>query len=1207
MAMYRVPYEIIILENPSISLISREIILMCEKYSYSVFYDESKILAQLEQTQSPAVVIAEMSMLSNWETVLLEHASKKEHMTFILADEIWNSEYLFKAAKQGYFDYLSLSDPYFHEKLQASLIRASSLIQKQIDSDEKESFGRLLVDPDTGEIFEVTEQALTMLGLSLDQVIGTPLRKLLHKSDTVSVIKDFQQIDKKPLKFELYRPDNTILPVIAQPRLVNYENNKVIQVILRDISEQRYFQSLIRESEIHLKSIIDHMPDGIITMSETGNVHMLNQAAEQMLGCRQSDLIGIKIEDIFPQGLPEIGSTIETRIIHKNGDQLTVALNIGQYTVNQNFFEIVVLHDMSEIHEKNKELQTLVLRLNSLIDNIPSGVIVEDRNRNIVLVNSNFCQMFSLSLPPEKLEGTNCPRIFQQGIHLFKNPKQFFHDVEVLIDQEDLCINQSIELYDGRTLEFDFIPLKSGTDNYGAMWLYRDISQRKMGEKQLEYRTTLLNAISDASTNLLTENDHNKAINKALSVVGKALNVDRICVYQETEEGEQRFANLVFEWVEKNISSLQNFPLLKRMNTPGIFTHREQLAKGKRIISIARNLPKPTRNILEEAQIISAVLIPLFAEGNFWGFLAFDNCTDEREWNKYELSEMSTLSASIGGMMARINYANTLKKANQELVNMNQNLQKSLQFAEKMATEAKKAARAKSDFLSNMSHEIRTPLNAVIGLTNLLINEHLTEKQHENLETIKSSSDTLLRTVNDILDFSKIEAGKVAFENIDFEPKKLISQIVNTFQYKVGEKGIELSVEMDKKLPIVLKGDPYRLSQILNNIINNAIKFTQKGGIKIKIRTEQFEAETNQCTLLFSVADTGIGISKEKISSLFDSFTQAHRSTVRNYGGTGLGLAICRKLIELQGGVIGVDSKAGQGSTFWFALTFAISTLESLQENERETTFEKSLEGLNILMAEDNPANQFLARQIFEHWKSSLDVASNGDEALAMMTEKKYDILLLDLQMPVKDGFETLKTMQKKKEKLANPDIPVIALSADVFIETKKKVAALGANDYVLKPFDENELYEKIANLTKIKTKFQNRPIQKMKKEDSSSSVLTSTDNKEVDLSYLKLVTNNNQDAFARILKIYAEQVVTLGEEFRKNYTALDYDNLGHIAHKLKPLFQTLGSPKLQHIYQEIETLAKEPDKKNIKELAEEAISLSAIMGKKLNEICASL
>jgi PAS domain S-box-containing protein len=1114
---------------------------------------------------------------------------------------MWNSEYSLKAAKYGYFSYLSLSDPYFSEKLQAALVRASYIIQKQINNNTKEYFGKLLVDPETGEIFEVSEQALTMLGLSLDQIIGTPLRKLLHKSDRVSVIKDFQQIDKRPLKFELYRPDDTTLPVIAQPRLVNYQNRKVIQVVLRDISEQRYFQNLIRESEIHLKSIIDYMPDGIITLTDTGNIRMLNQAAERMLGCRQSELIGVKASDIFPQGLPEIGTTTETQIVRKNGTKLIVALNTGQYTVNHDVFEVVVLHDMSEAHEKNKEMQTLILRLNSLIDNIPSGVIVEDRNRTIVLVNSNFCQMFSIPFTPKNIEGTNCLQSAQQTSHLFKNPQQFLLDIELYTFRKQIVSNQILELIDGRVFEFDYIPINFGSDNLGAMWVYRDISQRKIGEKQLEYRTTLINAIADATTSLITETDHKKAIKKALSIVGTALDIDRINLYKEKEENSQVFADLVCEWTKSNISSVRNFSFLEKLEINSTLIHHHQLIKGKKIITYIKNLPKPIRSILEEAGIISVVLSPVFAEGSYWGFLTFDNCTSERSWNKYELSEMSTLAASIGGMMARLNYAETLKKTNDELVKMNQDLQKSLQYSEKMATEAKKASRAKSDFLSNMSHEIRTPLNAIIGLTNLLINEPLTAQQHENLETIKSSSDTLLRTVNDILDFSKIEAGKVSFESIEFEPRRLISQILKTFQYRTIEKGIALSSEMDEKLPIVLKGDPYRLSQILNNMINNAIKFTQKGSVKIKIRTEQSESGINQCTLLFSVADTGIGIPKEKVSSLFDSFTQVHRSTVRNYGGTGLGLAICRKLIELQDGVIGVDSKPGHGSTFWFALTFEISSLESLYENEKDNTFEKSLEGLNVLMAEDNPANQFLARQIFEHWKTTLDVASNGDEALAMMGTKKYDILLLDLQMPVKDGFETLRTMHKKKEKLANPDIPVIALSADVFTETKNKVTALGANDYVLKPFDENELYEKILQLTKTTVKITSSLKQEIKKPVHAPTI--NNNGSKVDISYLQLVTNGNKEAFDRILKIYTEQVITLGDEFKKNYEESNYENLGKIAHKLKPLFQTLGSGKLQQIYQQIETLAKETDKKNINELIEQAILLSAEIEKELNQM----
>jgi len=511
-----------------------------------------------------------------------------------------------------------------------------------------------------------------------------------------------------------------------------------------------------------------------------------------------------------------------------------------------------------------------------------------------------------------------------------------------------------------------------------------------------------------------------------------------------------------------------------------------------------------------------------------------------------------------------------------------------------MALNAEMAAKAKTDFLSSMSHEIRTPLNSVIGLTNLLMHDELTAIQRENLETIKASSDTLLRTVNDILDFSKIEAGKIAFEKIDFEPRRILKQMLKTFEHKAHEHGLDLRFEVDDLLPNVLKGDAFRLSQILINLINNALKFTHKGSVVIKIRTEHLLKEEHHCSLAFSVTDTGIGISKENISSLFDSFTQVNSSVARNYGGTGLGLAICRKLIELQGGVIGVDSVLGKGSTFWFALDFEISKLEKLTEIESDSALHRSLNGLKIIMAEDNMANQFLAKQIFERWNAKLDIANNGLDALEMMALTHYDLLLLDLQMPIKDGFETLKEMREAPSKLKNPDITIITLSADAFPETKVRVFSLGAKEFVLKPFDEKELFDKIVCLTGIDVSIVSTTETSKATSIIEDVVVVKHAAKKIDLTYLETVTSGNKEAFKRLLKIYTDQVSDLCLEQKKCLATSNFEEAGKIAHKLKPLFESLGDMSLRMQYQEIEKRAKDQDfNSGIKELIEKAINES--------------
>ncbi len=375
---------------------------------------------------------------------------------------------------------------------------------------------------------------------------------------------------------------------------------------------------------------------------------------------------------------------------------------------------------------------------------------------------------------------------------------------------------------------------------------------------------------------------------------------------------------------------------------------------------------------------------------------------------------------------------------------------------------AEKASLMKAQFLSNMSHEIRTPLNAIIGLTNLMISDkEVEEKIHENLNAIKYSADHLHSIINDILDFSKIEAGKVSLEKIDFNLRELIDNVSVTLGLKAKEKGLFLKTSVDDKVPKMIVGDPVRLNQILINLIGNAVKFTESGGIKVIVETKKLESRS--IDLLIKVIDTGIGISLDKIDKIFESFTQAYVDTTRKFGGTGLGLAITKKLVEMQGGKMLVTSEVGTGSEFSFDILFGISENQDIDSIKKDTHHHKNLKGIKLLLAEDNVMNQFLAKQLFSKWGIIADVANNGEEAVEMLRKNDYEILLLDLQMPKMNGFEVIEIIRDNNSGVKNHNIPVIALTADISIETKRKVSSSGMNDFVLKPFEQNELYSKIA------------------------------------------------------------------------------------------------------------------------------------------------
>lgn len=797
-------------------------------------------------------------------------------------------------------------------------------------------------------------------------------------------------------------------------------------------NQQRYIDDLYKQG-IAFKKFADLLPEMVYEVDITGKIIYANKHGLSFFGYTKADLEkGIAISDVFPENYkamianlkalkdPEQISSNEYYGRTKDGSYIPVVTHSFAIFYNDKIVGYRgVVRDISKQKEYENQIKREKAFLEHLYNSTPVAIAITSPSGTISMINREFTNLFGYSLEEAVNKNVN-------DLVVPENLKEEAIRVDNLASLNRKEVRQTIRKDKfGNNIHVTLVATAIVINNeiVANLGIYRDITTERKNQ-------LLQEILFNISTSALKQYDIKEIYPIIVQELSKIWDTNNffIALYDKTAET----LSLPFFTDEKD--NFYEIPTKKTITGWVIKNNKSVLLKEKDL------------KVLEESGDIDLIGtpckvwmgVPLKVENETIGVMCLQDYYNEDKFSHEDLYIMDFIANQIAIAIQRRMMLDNIIMARKK---------------------AEEAAQSKQLFMSTMSHEIRTPLNEVIGITNLLLQGSPREDQMDYIKTLKFSGNHLLTLVNDVLDYNKMESGKIIFEQTQFNLIDFLDEIMRSYSFRSKAKNLTFDIKKENDLPHEVIGDPIRLNQILSNLLSNALKFTSNGSIQVFVK--ELSRTTNQSKMEFVVADTGIGIPKDKHDVIFDSFTQASSDTTRHFGGTGLGLAICKKLIELQGGSLKLESEVEKGSTFTFVLTFGVSEKgASSQETETPESF-SGLEGKKILVAEDNKINFFVANKFLTGWGITVTHAENGQIALDALVKDDFDLILMDLHMPVMDGIEATRIIRKSD----NPkikDIPIVALTAAIMSESHDKIEDLKINDYVLKPFKPHDLFERI-------------------------------------------------------------------------------------------------------------------------------------------------